>query len=222
MSVLRRWFEAYLRRRFAWLLVLLLATIGLEPALEEIGVRAQVLEGTLAFTLLAAAVGAWRGTGRSHLAAVGLGAATIVWLALHLAGSGPRSSFAPAVLGGAGLAWAGSLLARVLAGGRVDGERISAALCVYLLVGIAFGGIFAALESRAPGSLAGPQPINLQASVYFSFLTLTTVGYGDILPAASATRALAVLEAVFGQLYVAVLIARLVSLYARETGHGAS
>ncbi|MGH7289419.1 MAG: potassium channel family protein, partial [Myxococcota bacterium] len=122
----------------------------------------------------------------------------------------------PAVLGVSGLAVAAFLLANVLAAGRVDGERICAALCVYLLAGIAFGGIFATLDALGPGSLAGVGPIDLDDAVYFSFVTLATLGYGDIAPATSATRALAVLEAVFGQLYLAVLIARLVSLYARE------
>ena len=50
----------------------------------------------------------------------------------------------------------------------------------------------------------------------FSFVTLATPGCGDLAPTASPTRALAVLEAVFGHLYLAVVIARLVSLYARE------
>jgi hypothetical protein len=57
---------------------------------------------------------------------------------------------------------------------------------------------------------------DIGSAVYFSFMTLTSVGYGDIAPAAPAARALAMLEAVFGQLYLAVLIARLVSLYERE------
>lgn len=104
------------------------------------------------------------------------------------------------------------MLARVREG-RVDAERICAALCVYLLTGSALGGLFAALEATAPGSFRGAPTFALGDAVYFSFVTLATLGYGDI--AASAARALAVLEAVIGQLYLAVLIARLVSLYAR-------
>ena len=209
------WFEAFLRRRNAWLLALLLAAIGVDPALEAIGVRARVLEWMLALALLAAAVGTWRArVPRAFL--LGFGAVLVAWLALHVARFGPGPSLAPAVLGGAALAMAAFFLAGVLAEGRVDAERICAALCVYLLAGIAFGGFYAVLEALGPGALAGAGPLDLDDAVYFSFVTLATLGYGDIAPVSSAARALAVLEAVFGQLYLAVLIARLVSLYARE------
>lgn len=213
--MLRGLFELFLRRRFAWLLALLLAAIGVDPALEAMGLHGRALEWMLALALLAAAVGSWRArVPRVFLLCIGTTLAA--WLALHVARFGPGPSLGPALLGGAGLAMAAFLLAGVLAEGRVDAERVCAALCVYLLAGIAFGGFFAAIEALAPGSLAGAGPIDLDAAVYFSFVTLATLGYGDIAPAASATRALAVLEAVFGQLYLAVLIARLVSLYARE------
>jgi hypothetical protein len=209
------WFETFLRRRFAWLLGLLLVTIGVDPALEAMGLPGRGLEWMLALALLAAVAGSWRARA-SRVSLLGFGVALAAWLALHVVRFGPGLAFAPALLGGAGLAMAAFLLAGVLAEGRVDAERVCAALCVYLLAGIAFGGFFAALEALAPGSLAGAGPIELEGAVYFSFVTLASLGYGDIAPAASGARALAVLEAVFGQLYLAVLIARLVSLYARE------
>ena len=214
MSVLRRLLEAYLRRRFAWLLAFLLLAIGVEPALETMGVRARMLERLIALALFAAAASAWRvRAARAFL--VGFLAVLALWLALHVGRFGP-GSMAPALLGVSGLAMAAFLLAAVLAEGRVDAERICAALCVYLLAGIAFGGIFSALEIAAPGSLAGPAPVAHGDALYFSFVTLATLGYGDVTPVTPPARALAVLEAVFGQLYLAVLIARLVSLYARE------
>lgn len=213
--MLHRLFEVCLRRRFACLLGLLLAAIGVDPVLEALGFQARALEWLLALALLAAAVGTWRAR-VSRVLLLCLVAALAAWLVLHVARFGPGTALAPALLGAAGLAMAALLLSGVLGEGRVDAERVCAALCVYLLVGISFGGIFAALEMHAPGSLAGARPINLHDAVYFSFVTLATLGYGDITPAGSATRSLAVLEAVFGQLYLAVLIARLVSLYARE------
>jgi len=213
--VLRTLFEAYLRRRFAWLLALLLAAIGIDPVLEASGVHGTALEWMLALGLLAAAAGAWRSRG-ARVLVPSLGAFLVLGAVLHVVRFGPGPSLAPAMLGGAGLAMAAFLVNGVLAAGPVDMERICAALCVYLLAGIAFGGLFAALDAIRPGSLTGPAPIGLDGAVYFSFVTLATLGYGDIAPATSATRALAVLEAVFGQLYLAVLIARLVSLYARE------
>jgi voltage-gated potassium channel Kch len=213
--VLGRLWETLQRRRFAWLLGLLLAVVGIDPVLEAIGLRGRAIEWMLALALAAAVGGAWRVRG-SRWVAAGAGATLVAWLALHLFRFGPGASFGPALLGAASLGVAALLIVVVLGEGRVDAERICAALCVYLLAGIAFGGLYAALESSAPGSLRGAPTFALGDAVYFSFVTLATLGYGDITPAASAARALAVLEAVFGQLYLAVLIARLVGLYARE------
>jgi Ion channel len=210
------WLEAYLRRRFAWLLAFLLLTIGIDPALEQAGLTARGLETALAFALLAGAVGTGaRGTRITHGLAVLFLCMLASWLVLRVGSFAATPALAPALLGVSGLGMAGLVLVSVLRGGRVDGERICAALCVYLLAGIAFGGLFAALEAVAPGSLGGASD-DIGGAVYFSFMTLTSVGYGDIAPAAPAARALAMLDAVFGQLYLAVLIARLVSLYERE------
>jgi hypothetical protein len=210
------WLEAYLRRRFAWLLAFLLLTIGIDPALEQAGLTARGLETALAFALLAGAVGTGaRGTRIAHGLAVLLLFTLAGWLVLRAGSFAAAPALAPALLGVSGLGMAGLVLVSVLRGGRVDGERICAALCVYLLAGVAFGGVLAALEVAAPGSLAGAGD-DIGSAVYFSFMTLTSVGYGDVAPVAPAARALAMLEAVFGQLYLAVLIARLVSLYERE------
>ena len=72
------------------------------------------------------------------------------------------------------------------------------------------------LESAAPGSLSiGPvsDEARFGASIYYSFVTLTTLGYGDILPLTDRARSLAYVEAVIGQIYLAVLLAKLVGMY---------
>lgn len=215
--MLRSLLDAYLRRRFTWLLVLLVLAIGVDPVVEAAGFRGRTLEWLLAFALGAALVGAWR-VDRSRGLVVGSGVAVLAWLGLHAWAFGGGPSLASAALGAWSLWVAISLLAVVLGAGRVDGERIAAALCVYMLVGLAFGGFFATLEAVEPGSVSGgddPQ-LTVADAAYFSFVTLATLGYGDLLPVSSAARSLAVLETVFGQLYLAVLIARLVSLYRRE------
>ena len=61
---------------------------------------------------------------------------------------------------------------------------------------------------------------SLTAAIYYSFVTLTTLGYGDIAPRSEVGRGLAIVEAVAGQLYLAVMIARLVSLYTAGAGKG--
>jgi hypothetical protein len=64
----------------------------------------------------------------------------------------------------------------------------------------------------------GPDQFSLTQAFYFSFVTLATLGYGDVVPLGEVARGLAIIEAVAGQLYLAVMVARLVSLYVRESG----
>ena len=109
----------------------------------------------------------------------------------------------------------------VMRPGRMNTDRLIGAVSVYLLVGIVFAhgfGIVVLIDPQAlslsPDDIEVLRAGNLEPATYFSFVTLTTLGYGDILPVSSAARALAWMEAVIGQLYVAVTIARLVSLEA--------
>ena len=107
-------------------------------------------------------------------------------------------------------------LVRVFAPGPVTAHRLVGAVSAYLLVGLAFALAFEWLEIARPGSFqAGPDPGEgaYPALLYFSFVTLTTVGYGDVLPLSQQARALANLESLIGILYPAVLIGRLVSLH---------
>ena len=113
-----------------------------------------------------------------------------------------------------------TILGHVLRSGRITADKIFAAICVYMLIGYAWAFAYALLDEMQPGSFAvlaeTPRP-DYAAQVmqlrYFSFTTLTTVGYGDILPRSPATRTMAVLEAVMGQIYLTVLVARLVGLH---------
>lgn len=97
---------------------------------------------------------------------------------------------------------------------EVTAEVIKAAVCGYFLIGLMWGFVYLFLESLQPGSFktAGSGTVNHGHFIYFSFVTMTTLGYGDTTPVSSAARSLAVLEAVMGQLYLAVTIARLVGI----------
>lgn len=101
----------------------------------------------------------------------------------------------------------------------VSADAVYASFCGYLLLGLAFGHIFSTIEWLAPGSFLGNETIGyrLQAEwhrhfllVYFSFMTMTTVGYGDMTPAADFARGMVVIEAIAGQFYLAVLVAELI------------
>jgi len=113
------------------------------------------------------------------------------------------------------VAWV--VLREVLSHQRVTSETIYGALCVYLLAGLIWSQVYTMVESADPGSFRFPESLSdgvalQQALSYFSLVTQTTLGYGDVVPVSPAARSLAVGQAVFGQLYLAVLIARLVAL----------
>jgi voltage-gated potassium channel len=116
------------------------------------------------------------------------------------------------------------ILSQVLSARRVTLDTIAGAMCSYCLIGLAWAFVYRAMFVVnphafvfAPGSfhifennsLSEPQLMNF---AYYSFATLTTTGFGDVTPAVGVSRAVSVLEAVAGQFFLAILIARLVSL----------
>ena len=109
-----------------------------------------------------------------------------------------------------------ALFRRVVASGPVDAQRLFMAADTYLVAGFAFGALYQMVEVLQPGSFTalpdGPFAWS-QALVYFSFMTQTTVGYGDISPVAPVARALTSLQATAGQLYLAILVGRLIGLH---------
>ena len=114
------------------------------------------------------------------------------------------------------------LIAQVFKDGPVTGHRIRGAVVVYLLL----GGFWALLYQlvaliipgafRLPEEFAGNPDALLRLLTYFSYITLTTTGYGDITPIHPVARLLAMFEAMGGQLYLTITLARLVSLAARH------
>ncbi|MGA7462395.1 MAG: potassium channel family protein, partial [Candidatus Korobacteraceae bacterium] len=106
------------------------------------------------------------------------------------------------------------LLTQIFRPGRVTHVRIQGAVAVYLLFGIAWAHAYRITAILHPGSFAfqAGELATVADWIYYSFVTLTTVGYGDIVPTAQISRTLAVAEALIGQLYLAVMIARLVAM----------
>ncbi len=113
-----------------------------------------------------------------------------------------------------------AILSYVLGSGKVTWDKIYGAVCAYLLFGYAWTFAYSVIETVQPGSfisLSSPAPHDLVSSVmqlrYFSFVTLATVGYGDIVPHTPAARTMALLEAILGQFYLVALVGRLVGLH---------
>lgn len=116
------------------------------------------------------------------------------------------------------------ILAQTLRAKHITLEQIAGALAVYLLIGLIWAHGYLLLETVRPGSLAlgissaAPEQARFGACVYFSYVTLTTLGYGDIAPVSGQARSLAMTEAILGQLYLAALIARLVGIHVASGG----
>jgi hypothetical protein len=110
------------------------------------------------------------------------------------------------------------IIGRVLRLEQVTAQSIYGALSSYLLIGLMFASFYGALGFLVSGPFfADGQPVNTETVQYFSFTTLTTLGYGDFTAAGGLGRALAVLEAISGQVFLATLVARLVSAYGTTT-----
>ncbi len=102
----------------------------------------------------------------------------------------------------------------------VTSDVIFAAIVVYLLIGITWGIVFRLMETVQPGSFAIRASLEQHQRItftYYSFVTLTTLGYGDIRPLSPQAGTLAILEAIIGQLYLAVLIARLLGMHIAQS-----
>jgi len=111
------------------------------------------------------------------------------------------------------------VIRRVLAKRTVTIQSLYGAISAYLIIGLMFAACYAAVYRLENGTdfFADNQPTNTQTLQYFSFTTLTTLGYGDFTAARNGGRSIAVLEAMAGQVFLATLVARLVSAYQRPT-----
>lgn len=99
---------------------------------------------------------------------------------------------------------------------EIDQEALAASVCAYLLFGFACGALYAAFESWWPNGIVfstlGRDPY-LFDFVYFSFVVLTTIGFGDVIPVNAMSRSLAMIEGIIGLFFLAIVVSRLVSLY---------
>lgn len=108
---------------------------------------------------------------------------------------------------------------RVLEHARVGLQTIAGALCCYVLIGLVFAMGFGAFEAFTDEPVLFADRVGRADPVYYSFVTLTTVGFGDVTSSLDVVRRITVIEAMLGQIFLATMVARLVSLYgvARST-----
>lgn len=117
-----------------------------------------------------------------------------------------------------------TVLWHIMSEREITQDTIYGAICGYLLLGLCWALVFSLIETMVPGSFAvivtpAGDPERLGSLMfYYSFTSLTTLGYGDIVPISPITRSFSTLEAVMGQLYLTVLVARLVGLHTSREG----
>jgi hypothetical protein len=220
MREIRSLLRSPLQYRYGTLFMSLLLLLALPAFLPE---RLEMLGTSIVFTLVVSAgVGAVAETRRGLRLALLIAVPTLL-----LMWAGPRlGTQVPVVLADillvAFLAYASAaILNHVLRADQVDLETIYGAVCVYFLLAAFWGMLYPLVETLAAGSFNLPDSVSLTTSgrldagpmMYYSFVTITTLGYGDITPATELARLLAVLEAVLGQLFLVILVARFVGLY---------
>jgi voltage-gated potassium channel len=206
--------NGYFRRRYAILFYTLLLTMVAVPLVAAFEMTGALIEFFLAASLLAGVIPVSTVKGRGILLTI----VTAVWLARLATAWFDHPALSAMTLG----LW--TLIAMFAVGGAlrfamrarsVDLEHLYAALSAYLLAGIFFGIFYWVLEQIVPRTFTASGDFSRMSAIYFSFVTLATLGYGDIVPRTDIARGLAIVEGVGGQLFLAVLVARLVSLYAR-------
>lgn len=224
--------------RFTVLFVTLLLILWATPIHQQLlaagrSVLASALMAVLMILALAVAIPTTGRTPRTIIAASILGAVAIVAEALELILTGTSVVVAHGLTGATVWVFACVLIMRhVLTRERVVFDTVSASLCAYMLLGVLWATLYATLDRVVPGSIfdpnlaqAGDDPARPRAAamvdmLYFSFTTLSTLGYGDVVPVSGLARMMAITEAIIGQIFLVVLVARLVSVYSRPAPAG--
>ncbi|MCH8073099.1 MAG: two pore domain potassium channel family protein [Proteobacteria bacterium] len=208
-----------MKNNFSYLLVALLILIIGVPVAYDLELISLPLSKVLGISsLLAIGVGSLRGAGRLFHVAIFLVVAGIILNILSVAlDNDALHIISQLTLFVFLLLTTFNTLRKVAVGNDISLNRIVGAVCVYLLLGVMWSIAYSVLEYSQPGSFKGLTELASPAWnpdwIYFSFVTITTLGYGDITPLTQTARSLTFSEAIVGQFYIAVLVAGLVSAY---------
>ena len=228
-----------LRHRFNYLLVMLILLLLSAPLMRHLGEAARIVFSSLVLGILVSAVLAVSERRKQLVTAVTLLVAAILPRAISLLMSDQDESWFMVKTIGLVIEMMlygytiGLIVRYVLAAPRVSFDMICAALCAYLLIGVLWSHLYILLTALelfevgvlesvvfSPGLLGEETHSALDRidkmfinALYVSFVTLSTLGYGDVTPVADLARMSAVVEAIIGQFYLAVLVARLVGLH---------
>jgi len=202
--------------RFGYLFLGLTAALAAEAVAATWAPESEwVVQAALSLLLV---VGVWslherRTAFATGLALAALGIATSLGHALT--GAPAMQALNLVVIGGFCIITANIATRQVLTtSGPVDQDRLMGSLCIYLLLGLLWAVYYALVEMAIPDAFHHAVPESAAEPalnfLYYSFVTLTTLGYGDVVPVSPLVRTAAYLEAVIGQVYLTVLVASLV------------
>lgn len=207
------------RKNFTWLLIALFVFLIVVPLADDFDlVSARIMRAAMFSWLMV--VGVWSLRGFGHFYGIGIGlvvAGVILSLLAVIFNSDFYFYLSFATVLGFLLVAIWCIGKQIVRGQKISANRIVGAISLYLLLGVAWSIVYAIIEKVLPGSFSGiaysGASIWTSEWLYFSFVTLTTLGYGDILPLTATARVLSFIEAVFGQFYIAILVAGLVAAY---------
>jgi hypothetical protein len=223
------------RHRFVLLFFSLLVFFALVPIVHQLRAMLNpavppLLEGFGFVVVLGGAVASVSSTRAGKLLAVGLALPTGLLIALHSLSDAAWIAILHHVFVGVFLGYAIAVMLRsIFTSRQVTYNTLCASLCIYLLLGLVWALGYAVVHQLDPAAFYSSVPLSDGALefragkgqstgvLYFSFVTLTTLGYGDVVPISPIARTLASLEAITGQLYLTVLVARLVGLHISES-----
>ena len=203
--------------RFGLVFLLLISTFVLDAVVTDPRGQAAVLVICLAALLLVMRVTTTRPRTWPLLRAVS-SVASLALVAVAVAAPGGLTAAVLALW--LAVVLAATILAivrRVLSHRAVTVQTVLGGLSAYLLIGFLFSALYTALAQLGSGDFfSGGQPANSSTLQYFSFVTMTTTGYGDFTAAGTTARSLAVLEALLGQIFLVTLVARLVAMFGQR------
>jgi hypothetical protein len=208
------------RGRFLPLLLAILLYLGLGPVFREV-LRLRAVFDALFSIILFAGIYAVSRERRQMVIAVALALPMFAYMWTTAWCQAPWLRVTAGVSAIFFFGYAITLMGRfIVEAHRVTRDVVYAAIIVYLLIGLMWASIFGVLAAVQPGAF-GVSQADIKSTdfilTYFSFVTLTTLGYGDIVPLTGPAYSLAILEAVIGQIYLTVLIARLVGLHIAQS-----
>ena len=208
--------KKFSENRFFFLLVLILSTIVLTPFLDHF-IETRILMDIFLTTIFFAIIFAIRSK-RSHVIVAAILVLPLIvstWSIYFVEFT--QMSLLTRIFGVLFFGYAVIIILQMIAGSTdITRETIFAAVVAYLLIALMWAFAYMILELLIPGSFSQPgESIRLETMrfEYFSFITITTLGYGDIAPLTNRASALALLEALVGQIYLVVLVAWLVGMY---------